>query len=180
MIQAVDHTTISIPTFEEGRLRYRAPRWDDFETYAEFRGSVRAKGIGGPHSRGASFDSMADIIGHWHLRGYGRWLIADRETDEPLGVVGLMYPEDWPEPEIAWTVFEAAEGKGVAYEAACFTRKYAYEALGWPTLISCTLIDNIRSHALAKRMGAFHEYDFEHPDLGKMNVWRHLGPEALV
>jgi RimJ/RimL family protein N-acetyltransferase len=180
VIQAVDHTTISIPTFEEGRLRYRAPRWDDFEAYAEFRGSDRARGVGGPHSRGSSFVSFAEILGHWHLRGYGRWLIADRETDAPLGVVGLMYPEDWPEPEIAWSVFADAEGKGFASEAARFTRRYAYNVLGWTTLISCTLIGNTQSEVLAERLEATYGRDFDHPNFGTLKVWRHLGPEALT
>ena len=174
-----DPTTITIPTFEEGRLRYRAPRMDDFDLYADFRASTRAKGVGGPYSRESAFDSLADIIGHWHLRGYGRWLIADRDTDAPLGVVGLMYPFGWPEPEIAWSVFDAAEGKGIAFEAACFSRRYAYGALGWKTLVSCVLPDNARSAALARRMGATQEGDFHHTDLGLLHVFRHQPAEAL-
>jgi len=32
---------------------------------------------------------------------YGPWLlVADRKTDIALGLVGLFYPTDWPEPEI--------------------------------------------------------------------------------
>lgn len=173
-------TTFEIPTFETERLRLRAPRMSDFETYAEFRGSERSKGVGGPYSRAQAFNSLTDMIGHWHLRGYGRWIVADKETDAPLGAVGLMYPEDWPEPEIAWTVFEGAEGKGIAHEAALFSRSYAYDVLGWTTVISCTVPDNTRSQALAKRMGATHEYDYKHPNIGPLYVWRHLGPEALA
>ena len=173
MIPAVDHNAINIPVYEAGRLRYRGPRMDDFEAWAEFRASDRSKGVGGPYSRAAAFDSFCEIAGHWGLRGYGRWLIADLETDTPLGVVGLFYPEDWPEPEIAWSVFEPAEGKGYAYEAAMFARSYAYDVLGWDTVISCTAKGNTRSEALAKRMGAFHEYDYSVPDLGTLKVWRH-------
>jgi len=173
------HTTISIPAFEEGRLRYRVPTIDDFDAYADFRASDRAKGVGGPHSRESAFDSLADIIGHWHLRGHGRWLIADRATDKPLGVVGLMYPFGWPEPEIAWSVFANAEGKGIAHEAACFTRRYAYEVLNWKTVISCVLSGNDRSGALARRMGALQEDDFRHTDLGVLNVFRHLPAGAV-
>jgi len=173
------HTTICIPTFEEGRLKYRAPTMDDFDAYADFRASDRSKGLGGPYSREIAFDSLADIIGHWHLRGYGRWLIADRDTNEALGVVGLMYPFGWPEPEIAWSVFADAEGKGIAHEAACFARRYAYDVLNWKTVVSCVLPGNDRSAALAKRMGALQVDDFRHTDLGLLNVFRHLPPEAV-
>ncbi len=178
MIAPVGHTRIDIPTFEEGRLRYRAPMMSDFEEYAAFCASDRSAGVGGPHSRGASFDRMGEIVGHWQLRGYGRWMIADRETDAPLGVVGIMYPDDWPEPEIGWSVFEAAEGTGIAYEAALFSRRYAYEVLGFSTLISCAVVGNDRSEALAARMGATYEGDYAHPTIGTLRVWRHLGPEA--
>jgi ribosomal-protein-alanine N-acetyltransferase len=150
----------------------------DFYAFAAFRGSPRAKGVGGPYSREASHDSLCGIIGHWHLEGYGRWIVTDAD-DMPLGVVGLMNSPEWPEPEIAWSVFEAAEGKGVAYEAALASRNYAYGTLGWKTAISCVLVDNHRSHALAERMGAKRDGSFSHPDLGELLIWRHPAPEAL-
>ena len=180
MIAPVSVISIEIPVYEEGRLRYRAPRMEDFEAYAAFRASDRAKGVGGPYTRSDAFMTLSELAGHWNLRGYGRWMIADRETDEPLGVVGIMYPDDWPEPEIGWSVFEAAEGKGIAYEASCFSRRYAYEVLGWTRIISCTLPGNTRSEALAKRMGAVWEREFPHEDMGVLNVWRHLGPGELA
>lgn len=179
VINPIAHETGLIPVFEEGRLRYRAPRMEDFDTFADFRTSDRAKGVGGPYSRESAFDSLAEIIGHWHLRGFGRWLVADRETDHPLGVVGLYEPVGWPEPEIAWSVFTGAEGKGIAFEAAQFSRRYAYDVLGWDTLVSCVLPDNTRSANLAKRMGAVYETDFTHTDIGLLNVYRHLSPKAL-
>jgi ribosomal-protein-alanine N-acetyltransferase len=65
-----------------------------------------------------------------------------------------MCPESWPEPEIAWSVFAHAEGRGIAYEAAIRSRRFANESLGWKRIISCTEQDNERSIALAKPMGA--------------------------
>ena len=177
MTPAATHN-VSIPVFEEGRLRYRAPEARDFDAWAAFRMSDRSKGVGGPYTRAQAFDSFCEIAGHWDLRGYGRWLIADRDTDTALGVVGLFYPEDWPEPEIAWSVFEHAEGHGYAYEAAQFARSYAYGALGWTTVVSCTMEGNLRSEALAQRMGATHDGNHTVPDLGTLKIWRHLPAEA--
>uniref|UniRef100_UPI0039B83075 GNAT family N-acetyltransferase n=1 Tax=Albidovulum sp. TaxID=1872424 RepID=UPI0039B83075 len=129
-------TSIHIPTLETGRLRLRAPRLSDFEAYAAFRGSKRAEVFGGPFPREAAFDQLAELIGHWALRGFGRWIVADRTTDAPLGVVGLYHPEGWPEPEVAWSVFETAEGRGIAHEAALAARAHAYGTLGWTTAVS--------------------------------------------
>ncbi|MEJ6404005.1 GNAT family N-acetyltransferase [Yoonia sp. 2307UL14-13] len=169
-----------IPVLHTEHLTMRAPRWDDFEAYAAFRGSDRAKLLGGPFTRAQAFNQLAEIIGHWTLRGYGRWMVADHKTDEPLGIVGLYYPEDWPEPEIAWSVFENAEGRGVAYEAALAARDYAYNTLGWTTAISLIEPANERSVALGRRMGCTDGETYQHETLGLMHIWRHPSPEDLA
>ena len=170
------HTTVTIPTLTTERLRLRAPEMRDFDTFAVFRASDRVLLQGGPNDRAEAFDRFCLIIGQWHLRGYGPWIVADREDDTALGVVGLFYPEDWPEPEITWSVFEVAEGRGIAYEAAIETRRYAYEELGMSTLVSLTMPQNEKSIALAKRLGATYEGDFSHPEIGPLNIWRHSPP----
>lgn len=169
-----------VPTVETERLILRMPRMSDFDAYASFGASERSKGVGGPFLRSESFERLAAIIGHWHLRGYGRWMVADKAGDRPLGIVGLMYPTGWPEPEVAWSVFDDAEGKGIALEAALAARRFAYDVLGWTRVISCTAPDNVRSVALAKRMGAVYEGDFQHETIGTLNVWRHLSPQELA
>ena len=176
----MSETVLRIPTLETERLRLRAPRLEDFGAYAEFRTGNRAAYAGGPFSRAEAFEQLAALVGHWLLRGYGRWIVADRESDRPLGVVGLFYPEDWLEPEIAWSVFEEAEGRGVAFEAARAARAYAYATLGWTTVVSLIDPQNARSAALAQRLGATREGVFRHETLGPLDVWRHPGPDALA
>ncbi|MEX0304576.1 MAG: GNAT family N-acetyltransferase [Leisingera sp.] len=166
----------NIPTIETERLRLRAPVASDFQRYAEFRMSDRASGVGGPFSRAEAYSQFGELFGHWILRGYGRWIVADRHSDEPLGVAGLWYPEGWPEPEIAWSVFEGGEGKGIAFEASLSAREFAYSELGWTTAASLILEGNARSFALARRLGAKFETTFQHQTLGAMQVWRHPGP----
>lgn len=171
-------TTIHIPTLETERLRLRAPGPADFEAFAAFRGSARARTVGGPYSREEAFEQLGALIGQWHLRGFGRWIVADKASDEGLGVVGMFYPQGWPAPEIAWSVFEPAEGKGIAYEAALAARRHAYAALGWTSAISLVAPENHRSVALAKRLGARIDGRHEHPLHGRLDIWRHPGPEA--
>lgn len=172
--------TITIPTLETERLILRAPRVDDFETYADFNASPRSVGVGGPYNRQQAFSRLASLIGHWHLRGFGRWMLEEKSSKQPVGVVGLYHPDDWPEPEIAWSLFDAAEGKGYALEAAKAARAYAYDVLGWTRVISMTMDGNHRSEALAKRIGAQLDGVFEHPEFGPMNIWRHLSPDELA
>lgn len=172
--------TLIIPTVETERLRLRAPEWSDFDAFSAFRMSNRTEHLGGPCTRTQAFDKLGEIIGHWHLRGYGRWMVADKTTDTPIGIVGCFYPDDWPEPEIAWSVFEGAEGRGIAHEAAIATLRFAYNTLGWTTAVSCTTPENTRSQALAVRLGATREDDFTTVDGLLLQVYRHAGPEAFI
>ncbi len=172
-------TVIRIPTLQTERLRLRAPRAEDYEAYAAFRASPRAATVGGPNTRDQAFQQFCALIGHWQVRGWGRWVIADRATDLALGTTGLYDPDGWPEPELAWSLFEHAEGKGIAFEAARAARRHAYEALGFATLISCVTPQNTRSAALARRMGCTFEGTVPHETLGAVHVWRHPAPDAL-
>jgi len=173
----VTGTTIHIPTLTTERLVLRAPQSSDYEAYLAFRASKRTRMIGGPFSRSEAFSQFCALTGHWHVRGYGRWIVADKETEAALGIVGLFYPEDWPEPEIAWSLFDHAEGRGIAFEAAVATRGYAFDVLGWQRVISCISPDNTRSVALARKMGAVEEGVFQHPQLGPLHLWRHKRPQ---
>ncbi|MEP5729029.1 MAG: GNAT family N-acetyltransferase [Sulfitobacter sp.] len=172
-------TTIIIPTIETENLRLRAPKWSDFDAFAAFRASDRTAFVGGPCNRTQAFDKLGEIIGHWHLRGYGRWMVADKTTDAPLGVSGCFFPDDWPEPEIAWSVFAEAEGRDVAYEAARASVDFAFGTLGWTTAVSCVTPGNTRSIALAKRLGALREDDFTTVDGMVLEVYRHPRPTGM-
>lgn len=165
-----------IPTLSTERLTLRAPRLDDFGAYAEFCASDRAKFVGGPLDRVEAWAKFCGLPGQWALRGYGRWIVADRDTDAPLGIVGIYHPDDWPEAELAWTMFEGGEGRGLALEAALAARAHVYATLGWTTTISCIDPDNARSAALARRLGCRPDGTFLHPKYGTMHIHRHPAP----
>lgn len=169
-----------IPTLETERFCLRAPEWRDFDDYAAFRASDRVKITGGPFTREQAFGQLCAILGHWDLRGYGRWMVADKKTDTPLGIVGLFYPIGWPAPELAWSVFDAAEGRSVAYEAALASRAYAYDTLGWTSLISMVSEDNVRSTKLAERLGCTSGDMLNDTEFGNLRYWHHPAPEALA
>lgn len=166
-------TVIRIPSLQTERLILRAPAPRDYDAFCAFRRSPRSAGIGGPFPQDGAFTGFAALIGHWHLRGFGRWIVAGRDSDEPLGIVGPFFPDDWPEPEIAWSLFDGAEGRGIAQEAAIAARAFAYKVLGWTTAMSAIMAGNQRSVALAKRLGCTPEGSFEHPAFGTLEIWRH-------
>lgn len=170
--------TMTTPTMTTARLRLRARRMADSDVYAEFRAPDRARHIGGPLPRGEACTYFTALAGHWLVHGFGRWIVADRDSDAALGFVGLFHPDGWPEPEISWSLFAAAEGRGLATEAATAARDLAYDRLGWQTVISRMSVDNHRSIALAERLGAGRERDLTHPVFGPMHLYRHPAPQA--
>lgn len=168
------------PTLTTDRLTLRAPRDTDFDAVAAFYADpVRSHGFGGPIDRNNAWRWFAGMIGHWHLRGYGFWF-ADLHDGTPVGMVGLWNPLGWPEPELGWVLFDGAEGKGFAAEAARAVRHHAYTTLGWTTLTSNIVPSNEKSKALARRLGASYERTYDNPAMGEDELWRHPAPKEIA
>lgn len=164
--------TDAIPVVETERLRLRAPHASDLPALTAFYATERSHMVGGPRDADGSFTSLASRIGHWAYHGYGLWHIDSRETGDFLGWAGILNPPSWDEPELGWTVFADAEGKGYASEAARAARSYVARAFGLDGVISYIRADNTRSAALATRLGATIERAGE--VMGTpCNIWRH-------
>jgi RimJ/RimL family protein N-acetyltransferase len=164
--------TLPIPVIETERLILRGPLEADFDAHAAFIASPRSQFVGGPQDRFQAWKGFSSGIGHWVLNGFGFWMIADRMTNAPLGKTGFMNAPGWDEPELGWHVYEAAEGKGIAFEAVTAARAYGAQHFGLDEVISYIDPANTRSMALAERLGARFERDGEL--LGKpCQIWRH-------
>ncbi|PWJ16188.1 GNAT family N-acetyltransferase [Jannaschia seohaensis] len=165
-----------IPVLTTDRLTLRAPTLQDFEALAAFYASPRSRFVGGPLTRELAWRALAQEAGHWQLRGYGRWVV--EAAGAPVGMVGLWFPEGFPEREIGWDLFDGHEGKGYATEAARAARAYAYDVLGWPTLVSLIRDGNDASARVAQRLGAAPDGRFTHERFGPATVWRHPAPSS--
>ena len=169
-----------IPTISTPRLTLRAPEAGDFPDFAAFFASERSKFVGGPANSEQSWRMLAIELGHWPLRGYGRWAVEETATGKLAEIIGLWNPDGWPEAELGWDLMNGFEGKGYATEAALAAREYAYDTLGRTTTISLVAPANDGSRSVAKRMGATYEGLFEHERHGTLEIWRHPSPEDLA
>ena len=167
------------PTLETGRLRLRGHRVEDFDRFAELLASPRSKFVNGPMSRGDAWRMFAADVGQWVLLGFGAWAIERREDGACVGQVGLNLPADYPERELGWRLWEGFEGQGYALEAALRARAFAYDTLGWKTVVSYIDPENGPSRRLAERMGASPDPDAESPGDDPCLVYRHPPPSAL-
>ena len=100
-----------------------------------------------------SWRTMAGMIGHWYLRGYGPYAVEERESGKVLGMVGMWYPNDWPEPEIKWALIRRYWGQGFASEAARAVKHMAAEFIPDLALVSFINAENLASIKLAKAIG---------------------------
>lgn len=167
-----------IPTLTTDRLIMRAPAARDLEPFVEFFTSDRAEFVGGKRTPDVAWRLFASEIGHWHITGCGMWTVTMNNDDTPLGLVGCWYPGDWPEREIGWLIWQNAEGKGIAQEAAKAARDHAYSVFGWETAVSYIDQKNTRSIALAERLGATHDPKATFPRGHNGLVYRHPAPKA--
>ena len=137
------------------RLILRPPVETDFPAVEAFMMSDRTEFVGGKApDQFAAWRAFMGSVGHWVLRGFGFFTVLDRTDDRPLGRVGIVHHVMWPEPELGWHMFDGAEGRGYAFEAALAVRDWARRARGLGPLISQIHPDNHRSRRLAERLGA--------------------------
>ena len=171
---------VKIPVIETKRLILREPREEDVAPFAQFYASDAAQFVGGPLRDFQVWRYTAEVLGHWQLRGFGRWMVERKDQPGAIGLVALHDPMDWPEPEVGWMLWDG-NGQGYASEAARASRQYAYETLGMTTLVSSIAPENIPSIRVAERMGATRDPDdFVHPTFGTMSLYRHPSPEDLI
>lgn len=122
-----------IPTLETKRLILRAPKPEDFTVYRDFFADERAsEAYGGPLSADKAWRVLATDLGHWALRGYGRWAVTIKQTGEMIGGCGLWWPGGYPRSELTWWIILAARKKGYAKEASIAAINFGYETLNWP------------------------------------------------
>lgn len=169
-----------IPVLETERLVLRGPRAADAYGYVAFMMSKRAEFVGGHIERDKAWRAFAVEVGHWLIRGFGMWAVTEKGDDTCLGYVGAWFPEGWPEHEIGWSLWEQAEGRGIAEEAAVAARAYAYRTLGWTTAVSYIDRSNQRSIALAERLGCTRDRSAATPGDEDCLVYRHPRPEDLA
>ncbi len=149
-------TMTDIPQLRTARLRLTALREDHFDAYAQMladQASTRHVGDGKPLDRLNAWRSMAMLLGHWALRGYGMWALERIADDRFIGRVGLLKPEGWPDLELGWMITPDARGQGYATEAAGAALDYAWRVLRAPRVVSLVRPADAASEKLATHLG---------------------------
>ncbi len=134
--------------------------WKDIHGYYSDEDSVKYT-MGRAQTESETWRVMASMVGHWNLRGFGPYALELKESGNVIGVTGLWYPGDWPEPEIKWALITAYRGKGYASEAARRVKRMAQDHLADTPLISLIHPDNTPSIQLALALGCTFEREYQ-------------------
>jgi RimJ/RimL family protein N-acetyltransferase len=154
---------MEIPTLETARLRLVPPRPAHFEAYAAlladplFVAHLELK----PLSRNEADRSFCALVGHWHLRKCGNFIVEERGGGPMVGRVGINEWEGWPEPELGWWTVPAAWGRGYAPEAAAAVLELARRDPRRQRLVSFIRPSNARSIRVAEKLGARRALDID-------------------
>jgi len=147
---------MNIPILKTKRLILRGFRESDLDAYAEMCADeevMRYIGTGKLLSRAESWRSIAAIIGHWFLRGYGLWAVEEQQSGEMIGRIGCWKPEGWIGLEIGWCLRRAFWGHGFATEAGKASIDFAFTKLQQSHVISLIRPDNAASRRVAEKLG---------------------------
>lgn len=149
---ATDHHR-AVPTLATERLTLRPIVLADFAEYERLMASERAKWMGGPFDTSAAWGIFCHEVALWHLVGHGGLSIDLKATGACIGHVGINHGPLFPERELGWQIYEPYEGNGYITEAAEALLAWAFNERRLLTLVSYVDPRNVRSAAVAKRLG---------------------------
>ena len=164
-----------VPELHTNRLLMRGWRDEDLDQWLAITthpGVYESLGRTEPVGRADAWREMAWGAGHWALKGFGHWVLEDRESARIVGRAGLLYPPGWPGLEVGWTVAPEHWGKGYAPEAGRAACEWAHAALGARHIISLIDGSNERSIRVAEKLGERRE--------GETTVQTPIGPFDLL
>lgn len=141
-----------IPVLETERLRLRVPEAGDADAYAGFFADAAASAFyGGPLRRDQAYGILCRDIGHWALKGFGKFVIT--HDGETLGGCGIVHPDGWPGHELTWWLLPQARGMGIAQEASHAVLDWARDHLRRDRIETHFRDDNIAARRLTESLG---------------------------
>jgi len=153
---------------ETARLRLRPPLPEDAPAIAEL---VTDHEVMQFLSGVVPADQVGGVVENWRARwernSMGPFLIERREDGRFVGRAGIVVWDTrtwtpatfddagpYAQPELGWALAHAHWGNGYATEAAHTVRDWVRRERGVGRLVSVIALDNARSQAVARRLGA--------------------------
>jgi RimJ/RimL family protein N-acetyltransferase len=156
---------------ETERLRIRNWLESDRQLFAEINADPKVMEFFPRRRLRDESDALMDEV-RTRIRetGLGFFALALKDTDEPIGFLGLARTDLAPflpdgTVEIGWRLAVRFWRQGFVTEAAKAMLRHGFEKHGLAEIVSFAVENNARSTAVMKRIGLRHDpaRDFEHP-----------------
>jgi RimJ/RimL family protein N-acetyltransferase len=105
--------------------------------------------------------NAAIMSGHWVLNGVGMFVVEEKSSGKFAGRVGPWFPPGWPGFEVGWGISSEFRGRGYAVEAARAAIDWSFATFELNQIIHCIDCENTASQAVARRLGAKKEREFD-------------------
>jgi RimJ/RimL family protein N-acetyltransferase len=109
----------------------------------------------------AGWRNAAIMSGHWVLNGVGMFVVEEKSSGKFAGRVGPWFPPGWPGFEVGWGISSEFRGRGYAVEAARAAIDWSFATFELDQIIHCIDCENTASQAVARRLGAKKEREFD-------------------
>jgi RimJ/RimL family protein N-acetyltransferase len=123
--------------------------------------------LGGARDRGQVQQMMERLAEHWDTHGHGMWVLRDLGSEEPVGWTMLTITDTGGAGgvEVGWSTAADWRRQGLATEAAAAAVRIAFTELQREALVSYTLVDNVASLGVMRKLGFAYDSEVEHAGL---------------
>lgn len=143
--------------FETERLLIREFNIDDVEfiitllntpTWLQFIGDRGVKNI-----EDAKNYLINGPMKSYRENGFGLSMVEMKDGSVPIGMCGLIKRDSLDDIDIGFAMLPQYAGNGYGYEAASATMDHAKKTIGLNRVVAITVIDNIYSIGMLKKLG---------------------------
>ncbi|MCV0424478.1 MAG: GNAT family N-acetyltransferase [Roseibium sp.] len=160
-------------SIETEQFVLKPPKEGDLPVYRAFFSDREASRFyGGPLRDDQSWRVLAGHLGHWHLRGYGMWMVVPKNGKAAIGGCGFVWPDGWPRRELTWWLMPEARGTGAAVEISNAAIRHAYDAYRWPLVETHMDDSNHAARKLVLKLGGREIAREEFPDGKTRSVYQ--------
>ena len=153
-------TAVTPPVeIETSRLRLRRFLPSDLDALAGLMGDpdvMRFIGreVGRTLSPAEAEELLAHLLSEWDRRGFGRFVVLDKETGQFIGLCGWKTLEGAADkPELLYLLGREHWGRGLAVEAAAACLRYGFGELGMTRVVALTRPDHHVSRRVLEKLG---------------------------
>lgn len=93
------------------------------------------------------------LIETYERLGYGFWAVQRHDSDELLGLCGLIKRDTLPDVDVGYAFLPAHRGQGYAREAVLGCLQHARDVLGMPRVLAITSPENTASQRVLEAAG---------------------------